>query len=64
MKKLLVILLLAFFAVGITSCAEEYTETDPVLPEISNSIDGPDDSKSAERKARTRKKPGMTAKRG
>lgn len=35
MKKLIVILLLALFTVGISSCAEEPLETDPIIPEIS-----------------------------
>ena len=34
MKKLLAILLIAFFAVGFSSCAEESIETDPLMPEI------------------------------
>lgn len=55
MKKLLVILLLAFFTVGITSCAEDFTETDPIVPEISTAIDGPDDGKTSQRKKRARK---------
>ncbi len=56
MKKLLVILLLAFFTVGITSCAEDFNDTDPIAPEISNTIDGPDEGKStAKRKTRVRK---------
>ena len=33
MKKLIVIVLLAFFAVGVTSCVDS-TETDPVIPEV------------------------------
>lgn len=58
MKKLLVILLLAFFTVGITSCAEDFTETDPIVPEISSTIDGPEDGKSTKdaRKRRVRQK--------
>ncbi|MCE7994167.1 MAG: hypothetical protein HEP71_19420 [Roseivirga sp.] len=56
MKKLLVILLLAFFTVGITSCAEDFTETDPIAPEISNVVDGPDNGESEKkRKTRVRK---------
>ena len=34
MKKLLTILLIAFFVVGLSSCAEEPFDTDPVVPEI------------------------------
>lgn len=55
MKKLLVILLLAFFTVGITSCAEDFTETDPIVPEISNTVDGPDDGKAATGQRKKRK---------
>ena len=35
MKKLLTILLIAFFAVGFSSCAEESFDTEPVMPEVS-----------------------------
>lgn len=48
MKKSIVILLLAFFAIGLTSCAEDFTETDPIVPEISIIDDAPDNEKSAE----------------
>lgn len=34
MKKLIVILLLAFFTTGITSCAVENFDTDPTVPEL------------------------------
>ena len=34
MKKLTIILLLALFAVGFTSCAADSSETDPVIPEV------------------------------
>ena len=34
MKKLTIILLLALFTVGFTSCAVDSTETDPVIPEV------------------------------
>lgn len=39
MKKLLVVLLLALFTVGITSCGTDSSETDPVIPEVQ--IDDP-----------------------
>lgn len=53
MKKLLVILLLAFFTVGISSCAEDFNDTEPVIPEISTSVEGPEDGKSADRRKRS-----------
>ncbi|GAB5523511.1 MAG: hypothetical protein Roseis2KO_13830 [Roseivirga sp.] len=34
MKKLIVILLLALFTAGISSCASEGFDTDPVTPEV------------------------------
>jgi uncharacterized protein YxeA len=34
MKKLIVILLLALFTGGITSCAVENFDTDPTIPEV------------------------------
>ncbi len=34
MKKLIVILLLALFTAGISSCASEGFDTDPVIPEV------------------------------
>jgi|GEM_PF-6129429 len=62
MKKLLVILLLAFFTVGITSCAEDFNDTDPIAPEISNTIDVPNNQESGknDRRKRTRTKPGTS----
>ena len=34
MKKFIVILLLALFTAGITSCGTENLDTDPVIPEV------------------------------
>ncbi|GEM_PF-5677757 len=34
MKKLIVILLLALFTAGISSCASEGFDTDPAIPEV------------------------------
>lgn len=34
MKKLIVILLLAFFTIGVTSCAVENFDTDPTVSEV------------------------------
>lgn len=56
MKKSIVILLLAFFAIGLTSCAEDFTETDPIAPEISLIDELPDNEKSAERRKRKARK--------
>lgn len=64
MKKLLVILLLAFFTVGITSCAEDFNDTDPVIPEISNTVDGPDGEESGKKDRRKRSTPMVGKKRG
>jgi hypothetical protein len=55
MKKFIVILLIAFFAVGISSCAEDYTETDPIAPEISVTDDAPANQESGTVKRKTRK---------
>lgn len=55
MKKLLVILLLAFFTVGISSCAEDFNDTDPIVPEISNTVDGPDNGVTQVDKRKARK---------
>ena len=38
MKKLSIILLLALFAFGISSCAEDPMETDPVIPEVNQEL--------------------------
>ncbi len=57
MKKLLTILLIAFFAVGFSSCAEESLDTDPVIPEVSqDAIDKLQDQKSTTVKRRGRTK--------
>ena len=64
MKKLLVILLLAFFTVGITSCAEDFNDTDPIVPEISNVVDGPDEVESTVDKRKRRTRPKAIASRG
>lgn len=60
MKKLLVILLLAFFTVGISSCAEDFTETDPIIPEVNVTPEAPQDGKSMQvkRKKKVMRKPG------
>ncbi|MCE7994165.1 MAG: hypothetical protein HEP71_19410 [Roseivirga sp.] len=34
MKKFIIILLLALFTAGISSCASEGFDTDPVIPEV------------------------------
>ena len=38
MKKLSIILLLALFAFGFSSCAEDPMETDPVIPEVNQEL--------------------------
>ncbi len=42
MKKLIVILLLALFTAGISSCASEGFDTDPVIPEVQVDDSGSD----------------------
>ncbi len=57
MKKLLAILLIAFFAVGFSSCAEESFDTEPVIPEVSQeAIDKLQDQKSTTVKRGARKR--------
>ena len=38
MKKLLAIIFIAFFVVGISSCAEESFDTEPIEPEINTEV--------------------------
>ena len=60
MKKLLTILLIAFFAVGFSSCAEESFDTEPVMPEVSQeAIDKVKDKESGNRN-RAKRKRGVT----
>lgn len=56
MKKLFAILLIAFFVVGLSSCAEEPLDTQPIIPEVSqDAIDRLQDQKSAVGKRKTAK---------
>ncbi len=55
MKKLLVILLLAFFTVGISSCAEDFNDTDPIVPEVKVTPEAPEDGKSLVDRRKPRK---------
>ena len=60
MKKLLAILFIAFFVVGISSCAEDSLDTQPVIPEVSqDAIDKLQEQKSGvvKRKRKTREAP-------
>lgn len=54
MKKLLVILLLAFFTVGITSCAEDFNDTDPVVPEVNVTPEAPEDGATQVRRKKSK----------
>ena len=64
MKKLSIILLLALFAFGFSSCAEDPMETDPVVPEITQeAIDKLQEHKSTNgRRDRTRMAPKSSSK--
>ena len=56
MKKLLAILLIAFFVVGLSSCAEEPLDTQPIIPEVSqDAIDRLQDQESTTPDRRTAK---------
>ena len=57
MKKLSVILLLALFAIGFTSCAEDPMETDPVIPEVNQEV--MDELRQEKSSTRERKKSGV-----
>lgn len=59
MKKLFVILLLALFTVGISSCAEEPIETDPLVPEINTEVLKDKKSGTAKRHVRKSARPQM-----
>lgn len=49
MKKFIVILLLALFTAGITSCATENFDTDPTIPEVQiDDLAGEDDDEEEE----------------
>ena len=55
MKKLLAILLIAFFAVGFSSCAEESFDTEPLMPEIDQeTVVKVQDQKSGKERRRNR----------
>lgn len=65
MKKLFVILLLALFAVGVSSCAEESLDTEPVIPEVNQEVmDQLQDQKSTTAKRRVRQKSKTIRKQG
>lgn len=64
MKKLLAILLIAFFAVGFSSCAEESFDTEPVIPEINTEALQDNKSSVDMRKRRKRDRGQLSTSRG